>query len=107
MWTSQPTSGTLPPPCVDFSFTSPDKKKAVVFGGFQPPTGITFDTFILDMETWVCHSHSNPQTLKSITNVRCGLKSQDSHPLQLLLLLVALPPFSLIPQPEMVIRLVW
>jgi hypothetical protein len=52
-WSSQPTSGSIPPPSVDFSFTSPDKKKAVVFGGYQPPTGITNDTFLLDMETWV------------------------------------------------------
>ena len=57
LWSSQPTSGSLPPPCVDFSFTSPDKKKAVVFGGYQPPDGITNDTFLLDMETWVSHTH--------------------------------------------------
>ena len=53
IWTSQPTTGSVPPPCVDFSFTCVDKRRAVVFGGYQPQTGITNDTFLLDMDTWV------------------------------------------------------
>ena len=53
LWSSQPTSGTTPPPSVDFSFTCVDKTRTVVFGGYQPETGITSDTFVLDTDTWV------------------------------------------------------
>ena len=46
-------SGCIPPPSVDFSFIGVDKRRAVVFGGYQPPSGITNDTFLLDMDAWV------------------------------------------------------
>ena len=58
-WTSQPTTGCVPPPCVDFSFTCVDGRRAVVFGGYQPQTGITNDTYLIDMDTWVIHYYEN------------------------------------------------
>ena len=58
-WTSQPTTGCVPPPCVDFSFTCVDGRRAVVFGGYQPQTGITNDTYLIDMDTWVMRYYEN------------------------------------------------
>ena len=45
--------GELPPPCVDFSFTSLDEYRTLMYGGFQPESGTSSEAYILNMETWV------------------------------------------------------
>ena len=53
-WSTPATTGTPPPPCVDFTFTMVDGHRAVLFGGYQPDTGTVADAYIIDMEKWVC-----------------------------------------------------
>ena len=53
MWTTPVAHGDFPPPCVDFSFTSVDNYRSVMYGGFQPEAGTSSEAYVLNMETWV------------------------------------------------------
>ena len=52
-WSSPLMTGSRPPPCSDFSFTTVDNNRAVVFGGFQPGRGHVNDVYILDFKDMV------------------------------------------------------
>ena len=52
-WSSPPMTGSRPPPCYNFSFTTVDGNRAVVFGGAQPGCGIVNDVYILDFSDMV------------------------------------------------------
>lgn len=52
-WSDQPATGEKPPPVSSHTFTKIDHHRAVVFGGFTGRSELD-DTYVLDMETWVC-----------------------------------------------------
>ena len=51
-WSSPTLRGTGPPPCTSFSLTMIDDRRAVLFGGLQPPA--TKEVYILDLTGMVC-----------------------------------------------------
>ena len=54
LWSVPRTTGECPPPCGGFTFTRVDRKRGVMFGGYQPGIGRRVaDTYILNFETWV------------------------------------------------------
>jgi len=53
VWAVQRTTGESPPPLSLHTFTKIDHHRAVVFGGYPLGSRLN-DTFVLDMETWVC-----------------------------------------------------
>ena len=55
IWSSPPTTGDRPPPCLHFSFTAIDPHRAVLFGGRQEH-GRVNDAYILDLWEMVCSS---------------------------------------------------
>ena len=55
LWSSPDITGQRSPPCGAFTFTRVDKKRGVMFGGWQEETRRNVaGTFILNFETWVC-----------------------------------------------------
>ena len=52
-WSSPLTTGSRPPPCSSFSFTSINNHQAVLFGGNQQGRRVN-DCFLIDFESMVC-----------------------------------------------------
>ena len=52
-WSSPRMTGSRPPPCSYFSFTTVDGNRAVVFGGDQPGRGHVNDVYIIDFNDMV------------------------------------------------------
>ena len=53
-WSSPPTTGTRPPPCSDFSFTTINDHQAVLFGGVQRGYQRVNDFYLMNFESMVC-----------------------------------------------------
>lgn len=53
VWSAQRTTGQKPPAVESHSFVKIDSHRAVVFGGYTGKTNLN-DTYVLDMDTWVC-----------------------------------------------------
>ena len=54
VWSSPATTGERPPPSYAFSLTSIDKRRAVLFGGYNGEQGDTNDVYIIDLQSMVC-----------------------------------------------------
>ena len=50
VWTSPTTTGDKPPPCYNFSFTSIDNRRAILFGGWNTEQGRMNDIYIIDLQ---------------------------------------------------------
>ncbi|XP_064393451.1 uncharacterized protein LOC135340948 isoform X1 [Halichondria panicea] len=48
VWSSPELRGERPPPCKDFTFTTVDQHRAVLFGGYQPGRGEVNDVYIFN-----------------------------------------------------------
>ena len=53
MWSCAPTTGERPPPCSNFTFTTIDDRRAVLFGGRNGEQGSMNDVYIIDLHTMV------------------------------------------------------
>ena len=53
MWSCSPTTGERPPPCSNFTFTTIDDRRAVLFGGYNGEQGSMNDVYIIDLHTMV------------------------------------------------------
>ena len=53
MWTSQSFFGPKPPPCADFSLTSVDLYRAVLYGGHRGIDGDRNDLYLIDFQNKV------------------------------------------------------
>ena len=47
------STGAVPPPCSDFTFTKINADSAVLFGGNHKGHGYANDVYIVNMRTWV------------------------------------------------------
>ena len=48
------TTGDVPPPCSDLTFTAVDSRRAVLFGGWNDQQDHMTDVYIIDIATMVC-----------------------------------------------------
>ena len=53
-WSCPTTTGNIPPPCSDLTFTALDSRRAVLFGGWNDQQDHMTDVYIIDIATMVC-----------------------------------------------------
>ena len=53
VWSCPATTGERPPPCSDFTFTTINDRRAVLFGGYNGCQGFMNDVYIIDLLTMV------------------------------------------------------